>query len=187
MSDGSIALLAGLLSGGFGLLGVFVGYVLEKYSSKKTIVSEAVFHIYEQLMMITDNEMFWPKYPPIDEEALEKEMDKASIVISDIIDTLAKTKGFPYMYEVLEAVNAAYELMDIDEWETRYSSDYRFGIYRVRELLEKKIDNQDFIKAFDRAYETRSIKRMEKDGYSPERIEEYKQLRSKAKKELKEK
>lgn len=185
MSDGSIALLAGLLSGGFGLLGVFVGYVLERRSSKKKNVSEAVFHVYEQLTIVTDNEMFWPKYPPIDEEALEKEMDKASLVVNDVIDTLAKTKGFPYMYEVLEAVNAVYELMDIDEWEARYSSDYRFGLYRVTKLLEKKIDNQEFIKAFDKAYEARSIKRMEKDGVPAERIEEYKQMRRKAKKELK--
>lgn len=185
MSNGSIALLVGLLSGGFGLLGVFVGYVLEKHSSKKKVVSEAVFHVYEQLMQVVDYEIFWPKYPPIDEEALEKEMDKASVVINDIIDTLAKTTGFPYLPEALEAVLAISDLFDVDTWEKSYSSKYRFGLYRVTKLLEKKIDNKAFIKAFNRISDAKSERRLEESGLDPEQIKERKRLLKKARKELK--
>lgn len=185
MSNGSIALLVGLLSGGFGLLGVFVGYVLEKHSSKKKVVSEAVFHVYEQLMQVVQNEIFWPKYPPIDEEALEKEIDKASVVMNDIIDTLAKTKGFPYLPEVLVATLAVSDLYDVDSWEEDYSSDYRFGLYRVTKLLEKKIDNKAFIKAFDRISDAKAERSIEESGLDPEKIKERKKMLKKARKELK--
>lgn len=187
MSNASIALLAGLLSGGFLLLGVFVGYVLEKYSSKKTRVSEAVFHVFQQLVMLNGNEKLWPQQPPIDEEALQREMDKASNVVADIIDTVAKTKGFPYTQEVVKPLAGIYEPVDIDDWKTNYSSEYRQGIDRIIRLFEKKIDNKEFVIAFHNAFEYWTAKKMERNGASPEDIEEFKKLQSQTKKHLKKK
>lgn len=171
MSDGSIALVAGLLSGGFGILGVVVGYLLQKRGSKKQAISDAVYHVYEQLAIIVDNRVFWHiEGPPTDDD-----IDAVSEVMNDVIDTVAKTRGFPCLYEVLLAVAAVSDLNDLETWEDNYSSDYRFGLYHATKLLEKKIDNREFTKAFSKAHSEARYRRLRKDGVSEEYIDEIKQ------------
>jgi hypothetical protein len=182
MSDGSIALLAGLLSGGFGLLGVFVGYVLEKRSSKKARVSEAVFHVFQQLLILNGNEIFLPQHGPISRDIILREMDKATAIVHDVIDTVAATKGFPHMQEVVTAVTGLIEAADVDEWMSDYSAEGSVELDRVIGLLEKKIENKVFVEAFRNAFEFWSIKTMEKNGASTDEIEDFKKQQKKARK-----
>ena len=181
MSDLSVALLTSLLSGGFLLLGVVVGYYLQARSSAKSRVADAVFRVFQQLLILNGNEIFSPHHSPIDRDRLQREMDNATTIVQDIINTVASTRGFPCIQEVVTAVAGFLEVTDTYEWITNSSSECRSEIDRAIGLLEKKIDNKQFVKAFRNAFVIWSVKTMEKNGATPEEIENFTRQQKKAK------